>query len=294
MSLAILPSHAPVSRPAPPSRKPKLSLNTASLPSTFGKSTTGLRLDTPSIASPTSRNTFSNAYGSHHVSSPEAMTPHETTRPQKSRLCLDTSIPPTHQQPPRSASTDSCMSATSATSASTDSSISSVSTADSFSKPIPYRLPFNHRSILTNGPHGCLRHRKSFSSTRPMFPAPKKVSFRAPLTEDICNDVYTMAHSDIDSIPSISPSLETLPSGHGQYVQKHKQHLKSTALPIREANCGDKRDSSSEDESDSDVCPSTPVTRRSKRPREWVWTLGPINTITPPPSSSPVNEAPRL
>lgn len=287
MSLAILPSHAPVSRPTTPSRRPKLSLNTSSLPSTFGKSTTGLILDTPSIASPTVRNTFSNAYGSQHVISPEAVTPHDQVRP-KSRLCLDTSIPPTHQQPARSSSADSCMSATSATSASTDSSISSISTDDSYSRPIPYRLPFNHHSILTNGPHGCVRRRKSFSSTRPMFPSPKKVSFRAPLTEDIHNEVYTLAHSDIDSAPFSMTSLEPLPTGHGKYVQQHK---KNTTLPIREPNCGDKRDSSSEDDSDSDICPSTPVTRRSKRPREWVWTLGPINTITPPPSSSPVQES---
>jgi hypothetical protein len=197
MSLAILPSHTPVSRPTAPTKRPKLSLNTASLPSTFGKSTTGLRLDAPSIASPTARNTFSNAYGSQHVTSPEATTPHQDVRP-KSRLCLDTSVAPTHQHSARSSSTDSCMSATSATSASTESSISSTSTTDSFDKPIPYRLPFNHHSILTNGPHGCLRRRKSFSSTRPMFPSPKNVSFRAPLTEDIHNTIYTLAHSDID------------------------------------------------------------------------------------------------
>jgi hypothetical protein len=296
MSLAILPSHTPVSRPTAPIKRPKLSLNTASLPSTFGKSTTGLRLDGPSIASPTARNTFSNAYGSQHVLSPEAMTPHKDVR-IKSRLCLDTSVAPTHQHTARSSSTDSCVSATSATSASTESSTSSTSTTDSFNKPIPYRLPFNHHSILTNGPHGCLRRRKSFSSTRPMFPSPKKVSFRTPLTEDIHNNIYTLAHSDIDFTSSSETALETLPSGHGHYVQqqqrKHKRAAAAAALPIRTPTspaCGDKRDSSSEDDSDSDICPSTPITRKSKKPREWVWTLGPINQITPPPSSSPIED----
>ncbi|KAI5240036.1 hypothetical protein E4T43_06354 [Aureobasidium subglaciale] len=296
MSLAILPSHTPVTRPTASTRRPKLSLNTASLPSTFGKSTTGLRLDTPSIASPTARNTFSNAYGSQHVTSPEALKPHDHVR-QNSRLCLDTSVAPFHQQPSRSSSTDSCMSATSATSAtsvSTDSSISSLSTIDSFDKPIPYRLPFNHHSILTNGPHGCLRRRKSFSSTRPMFPSPKKVSFRAPLTEDIHNNVYTLAHSDIESASAPTTSLEPLPSGHGHYVQQQQKHKRAAILPIRTPSCGDKRDSSSEDDSDSDICPSTPITRRSKKPREWVWTLGPINTITPPPSSSPIDDSTQL
>lgn len=293
MSLAILPSHTPVSRPPAPTKRPKLSLNTASLPSTFGKSTTGLRLDAPSIASPTARNTFSNAYGSHHVTSPEALTPHHDVRP-KTRLCLDTSVTPTHQQTTRSSSTDSCMSATSATSASTESSISSTSTTDSFDKPVPYRLPFNHHSILTNSPHGCLRRRKSFSSTRPMFPSPKRVSFRAPLTEDIHNNIYTLAHSDIDFTLSSASALETLPSGHGHYVQQQQKHKRAAAaLPIRTPttpSCGDKRDSSSEEDSDSDICPSTPITRKSKKPREWVWTLGPIDQITPPPSSSPVED----
>ncbi|KAH0077653.1 hypothetical protein KCU96_g13717, partial [Aureobasidium melanogenum] len=141
------------------------------------------------------------------------------------------------------------------------------------------------------GPHGCIRRRKSFSSTRPMFPPPKKVSFRAPLTEDIRNEIYTLAQSDVESASSSTPTLESLPSGNGPYIQQQK-HNRAAALPIRtpaSPACGDKRDSS-EDESDSDICPSTPVTRRSKKPREWVWTLGPINQITPPPSSSPVDD----
>jgi hypothetical protein len=279
MSLGVLSSHAPASH-VPPARRPKLSLNTSSLPSTFGKSTTGLRLDAPLVASPTARNTFTNAYGSQHVTSPDTMPPRDHVRP-KSRLCLDTSVAPTHQHhPSRSSSADSCMSATSVTSVSTDSSLSSASTNDSFDTPIPYRLPFNHRSILTNGPRGCMRRHKSFSSTRPMFPSPKKVSFRTPLTEDIHNTVFILAHSDIESTHHPAPTLEPLPSGHGPYVQQQK--IKATTLPIRTPICGDKRDSSEEDDSDKDICPSTPVTRRNKKPREWVWTLGPLETVTPP------------
>jgi hypothetical protein len=128
-----------------------------------------------------------------------------------------------------------------------------------------------------------------------MFPSPKKVSFRAPLTEDIHNNIYTLAHSDIDFTSSSTSALETLPSGHGHYVQQQQKHKRAAAaaLPIRTPTspaCGDKRDSSSEDDSDSDICPSTPITRKSKKPREWVWTLGPINQITPPPSSSPIED----
>lgn len=45
----------------------------------------------------------------------------------------------------------------------------------------------------------------------------------------------------------------------------------------RSPHVGEKRESSDEDE-DSDICPSTPVTRRNKRRREWVWTLGPLKS----------------
>jgi hypothetical protein len=47
-------------------------------------------------------------------------------------------------------------------------------------------------------------------------------------------------------------------------------------LRIHSPKIGDKRDSSSE--SDSDSCPETPVAGPRKRRREWVWTLGPIPT----------------
>jgi hypothetical protein len=131
-----------------------------------------------------------------------------------------------------------------------------------------------------------------------MFPSPKKVSFRTLLTEDIHNTIYTLAHSDIDFASPSPSTLEPLPSGHGHYVSQQQKHKRAAAaaaaaLPIRTPTspaCGDKRDTSSEDDSDSDICPSTPITRKNKKPREWVWTLGPINQITPPPSSSPIDD----
>lgn len=39
---------------------------------------------------------------------------------------------------------------------------------------------------------------------------------------------------------------------------------------------GGKRDSSSDDENESDSCPATPVAGRRKRHRQWRWTLGPV------------------
>lgn len=131
-----------------------------------------------------------------------------------------------------------------------------------------------------------------------MFPAAKKVAFRAPLTEDIKTEKYTLRHSDIDSSMSTistlelsppSPDKETpQPAEQSSSSSAHKPEDKSAAgqeqepyapkpKPKRSSppRAGDKRDSSDE-EDDSDACPATPVAGRKKRHREWVWTLGPI------------------
>jgi hypothetical protein len=50
--------------------------------------------------------------------------------------------------------------------------------------------------------------------------------------------------------------------------------LNRSKVKGRSPRAGDKRDSSSE--SDSDAVPETPVAGRRKRRREWVWTLGPL------------------
>lgn len=295
MSLAVLP-HSPVNfhqqspaalscptrSSAGPPKRPKLTLNTSHLPLSLGKgNTTGRLLEPLSVASPTSRNTFQNAYG--------PLGPHsQPARPSASRANVPT--------PLRTSSTDSVVSLASATSVtsatSATSSISSASSADSSYPAVPYWLPYNTKSILTNGPIPRVRRGKSFSSTRPMFRVPKKVSFRTNLTEEIRTERYTMAHSDLESSTSsistlILPPLQypahddsTKPSvvDHGAEGGLAKtDELEKDSMPEqRSPHTGDKRESS--DEEDSDVCPSTPVTRMNKRPREWVWTLGPVKS----------------
>ncbi|GAB7350234.1 hypothetical protein MBLNU459_g0887t1 [Dothideomycetes sp. NU459] len=284
--------------PSAATKRPKLSLNTTSLPTSSGKSTTGLRLETLSVASPTSKNTFNNAYG-------HAATPGSTASPlSRPPLSVEPTRAPTHRsqapKPLRTSSSDSIVSSASSTSAasgiSASSSASSASSA-SFPLPPPYRLPFNNTSILTNGPLPRVRRKKSFTTTRPMFPSPKRVSFRAPLTEEIQTETYTLAHSDLDS----SWTISTLNSTHPQRDTIHPSKPTETSRSLQQdksengdldaksdpksPHIGDKRESSDEEE-DSDVCPATPVTRRSKRPREWVWTLGPIE-----PCSIPQKEA---
>jgi hypothetical protein len=55
-------------------------------------------------------------------------------------------------------------------------------------------------------------------------------------------------------------------------AKRRLPHRGRNRLKIRSPQTGDKRDSSSE--SDSDTCPETPVAGRRKLNRDWVWTLG--------------------
>lgn len=126
-----------------------------------------------------------------------------------------------------------------------------------------------------------------------MFPSSKKVSFRAPLTEEIRTEKYTMAHIDLESSSSTISSLNLPPpqmvlrgvsKGSGSRsdggatpheIPEDDEDSAQKSEP-RSPHTGDKRESSDED--DSDTCPTTPVTRHNKRRREWVWTLGPIKS----------------
>lgn len=292
MSLAVLPhtsvglpsSPAPLSYPSisstGPSKRPKLSLNTTQLPKSLGKSNTALRIETLSVASPTSRNTFQNAFGPLSAQPPSA-------RPPANRINTPT--------PLRASSSDSVISSASSTSTtSSEAYATSASSTDSLSPPVPYRLPYNNKSILTNGPLPRGRSRKSYTTTTmPMFSSPKKVSFKAPLTEEIHTVKYTMAHIDLESSSSSISTLNLPPPSlvlRGQAKtlalstksddtsdQQAKQDDSNNKIEPKTPSVGEKRESSDED--DSDTCPSTPVTRRNpKRRREWVWTLGPLKT----------------
>ena len=112
-----------------------------------------------------------------------------------------------------------------------------------------------------------------------MFPASKKVSFRAPLTETIWNIKFTMAHSDIDTsstpmkLEAPVPTLVTQSEEQVDVDDVEGSTRESVPLSIQ---TGEKRESSDED--DSDTCPVTPVAGRRKRHREWRWTLGVVES----------------
>jgi len=286
-------------RPASASQRPKLKLNTAQLPTTFGNKSTSLRLETLSVTSPTSRNTFSNAY------SPTPAQPRK--RPQlsidsiSSTTVLTQSLgnTPVQTTPVQTQSSDTPYPTSAADSISSTSSLSSTSTTDSTSsidRPVPYRVAFNIPSILVNGPMP--RQRRHNIPSRPMFPTPKRVCFRAQLTEDIHTIKYTVAHSELELAPDSNADLASPNRPSRTVVEKQidedvdcievietqQQKSSLSVLPTTSSSpprTGEKRDSSSDEEEDddennTDVCPVTPVAGRRKRRREWVWTLGPV------------------
>lgn len=92
-----------------------------------------------------------------------------------------------------------------------------------------------------------------------------------------------MRHSDIESSISTISTLELSPPDTDKQEElsegdAHKISTKSKGKKARSPQTGEKRESSDED--DSDTCPATPVAGRKKRSREWVWTLGPVETAS--------------
>ncbi|PSN63694.1 hypothetical protein BS50DRAFT_499485 [Corynespora cassiicola Philippines] len=290
-------------RPSAPQR-PKLHIDTQQL-RTFGKGSS-LRLDTLSAVSPTIRNTFSNAYEPTKTAAPTgpaapappaaAPAPAPATptagRPEKPRLSIDSNISSATSSTPTSASTLS-------------SALTSASSYESATITVPYKQPHNLTSILSNSPAKHLLPRK-MAPARPFFPAQKRVSFRTPLEEEIKTVRYTMAHSDIESSSSTLSSLASTDSDSSDKSLSSSVSAASSAAAISSKapsllspthpsgsssfsslelsprpngpRTGEKRDSSSSEESDSDSCPETPVAGRRKRRRDWRWTLGPIGS----------------
>lgn len=242
-------------------KKPKLSLQTASLPITFGKSTTGLSFALSTTASPTVLNTYNNAYNS-SPSTTSTSSPLKPSRPT-SRLV-------------------------------------SPYVASHASDSQPYQVPLGIRGILRNTPlpASSLR-RQSLSATnsagsvtgrRVFFPAPKRVSYRNPLEEEIRNVQFTARHydlsSDEESVPeTTSAEVEEESDGSsgasgssdedGAAGSPHLSRKRKSSRSHRQIRAVAIRDGFDQEEG-----PQTPVQGRRKRRREWRWTLGPLNEGT--------------
>ncbi|OJJ40623.1 hypothetical protein ASPWEDRAFT_22788 [Aspergillus wentii DTO 134E9] len=272
--------------------RPKLTLQTSSLPQTFGKSTTGLSLSfaAGATASPTVRNTFKNAYDVAHPPSATV----SPSRASSNKFCKPSSP---------------------------------YTTTNS-----PYQLPLGVRSILRNSPLEPSSRRRSGSvatnvanggstQRRVLFPAKKQVSYRQPLEEEIRTVRYTARHSDIvaeppkpreersdedsDTNSSLAPSDTSSSDDDAgtksslSKLERKKRKNMSAEKQIRAVALLD----GLEGDSYGSSTPQTPRQGRVKRRCEWRWTLGPLEKrdelislpqtplgTTPTISTPPVNQ----
>ncbi|KAL4891906.1 hypothetical protein BDV59DRAFT_60613 [Aspergillus ambiguus] len=258
-------------RPAVASR-PKLTLQTSSLPRTFGSSSTGLSLSLAggATASPTVRNTFKNAYdvplpSSATVSPSKSVTnrfskpssPYTTNNPYQLPLGLKSIL------------------------------------RNSPLEPTTRRQSI---SMATGTPNGLQAPRRVF------FPAKKQVSYRQPLEEEIHTVRYTARHSDLAAEPDPEPreagsdedsdsnSSLTLSDTStseddvgGERLERKKRKHQSANKQVRAVALMDRLDG--DDYSSDSATPQTPCQARSKRRCEWRWTLGPLEVRGGPNAS---------
>ncbi|KAL1851538.1 hypothetical protein Plec18167_002764 [Paecilomyces lecythidis] len=271
--LSTLPPAAPNGHGTGMSKRPKLSLQTTSLPITYGKSTTGLSLSLAAgnnTASPTVLNTFNNAYELMRSSTSAA----GDVSPSKGKI------------------------------------ISPYATGR-HKESVPYQLPLGVRSILRNSPIPASSRRQrsvsmtgnnmngSHSNRRLLFPASKQVSYRFPLEEEVKTVRFTARHSDIvdDSESGISDGSQS-DDGSVSHTSQSDSSSSSdedtttckTISPL--THCKRKRRKSAgiegrklqlsrlDGHSSGLESPQTPCQEHPKRRREWRWTLGPL-----PPSN---------
>ncbi|PGG99161.1 hypothetical protein GX51_06420 [Blastomyces parvus] len=259
-SISASPSHASSSG----SKRPKLSLQTSSLPTTFGKSTTALSLALSAgcASSPTVRNTFNNAYDGFR-------------RPASSSTA--------------GASSPKCSSRTGKRSSSYLCNYQGMD--DEIH--IPYKLPLGLRSILRNSPlhtssslrrpplaaQGSNGSGNGLGGRRVLFPAKRQVKYRCPLDEEIKTTRYTAKHSDLLSLDSPSgPSDVYTSSDEGEESDSSLSQPGSSSFsdddepmvpPASEENTRNNllNRNASEDDASSAVKNSTSAPAAVERPR---------------------------
>ncbi|QKX55689.1 uncharacterized protein TRUGW13939_02786 [Talaromyces rugulosus] len=249
-------------------KRPKLSLQTASLPIAFGKSSTGLAR-TCATASPTVRNTFNNAY--------------ETTRPLSTTDSPSPCRLSNNSKGPRYPSPFS----------------HHYRTSDA----APYQQPLGVRSILQNSPLKKMSVRRQSMSMsagaltenrRVLFPVKKQVTFHYQLEEEIRTVKFVARHSDLDSDSEPEPQAELESEGDtssdstGSHSDSHSssgeddgdiknplpQRKRRKSIPSeRKIRAAALRDGLNEDHYAASLT-TVSQTDRSKRRCKWRWTLG--------------------
>ncbi|KAF3389144.1 hypothetical protein F1880_004043 [Penicillium rolfsii] len=281
--------------------RPKLTLQTSSLPRTFGSSTTGLSLSfAAGTASPTVRNSFKIAYD---VASPASATSSPSSQaPPSLRFNSNKPISPYVHH--------------------------ANNNSNSFSYRSPYQLPLGVRSILRNSPLESTSRRRSGSisagtsgpggagARRVFFPAKKQVSYRNPLEEEIRTERYTAQHLDLlheeETIEAVQDEADPVPRETSpESVEDDDSDDSASLLSLSETSSASSDDVSPNNggvntslskterkkrrtmraerqvravalldgfdtDSYASSTPQTPRQGRVKRRREWKWTLGPI------------------
>ena len=256
--------------------RPKLTLQTSSLPMSFSTSSTGLSLSlaTGPTASPTVRNTFKNAYDVTYPSS-ATVSPSRSTGNRFSKP----SSPYTPSNP--------------------------------YQLPIGVKsilrnsyLESSKRRANSVGPSN------GSSGRRVFFPTKKQVSYRYPLEEEIKTVKYTAAHSDLvsdsesgscetssddDSDYSTSSlvSSDTTPSDEETNTSEKKKKKRKYRSNERQVRAVALMEGLKDPYSSQSQTPQTPRQGRLKRRREWRWTLGPLEEAgTATDSSQPGSDSP--
>ncbi|MCJ1339872.1 hypothetical protein MMC09_005164 [Bachmanniomyces sp. S44760] len=245
----------PYPNPTPSSRRPKLCLQTSTLPPPFArKSATALNIGLPGD-SPTIRNTYANAFEpaiSAGVSSPT------TSNAQIQQAASTTPTCRTPLSSTEQASTPS--SNVSSTTTSTSSDIYPSPSSHSHNHIPPYTLPHTARSILRNSPLPRRHLTLSATTSRPprrMFPPVKRVLFRESLAEVAPTPVVEASESESES------------SDSSEGKSKRRRGEKPSLSMTTNGNAVDETDAVED-------APSTPIQGRRKKRREWVWTLDPV------------------
>ncbi|KIW15714.1 hypothetical protein PV08_05764 [Exophiala spinifera] len=246
-------------------RRPKLSLQTSNLTPTFHASSGPVDMANKlGTTTPTTFNTFNNAFDLTFRPSPviSASSPVTPKRPQQKSI---------HK---------------------------SLSPTGTSQAPYTLSLPFGVRSILKNSPVPQYGPRCSTCSAgaspalpvpgrRAFFPALKKVTFRSNLEEEIVTREYILRHVDLSSSSEETNSSETEDSSSGSMdeAEEVKEMLsirvdecygrgrrKRKVRPVSETS------SESIDRGRDERSRSTSARRSKRKKRRWEWTLPPVQT----------------
>ncbi|KAK5044514.1 hypothetical protein LTR84_010725 [Exophiala bonariae] len=236
------------------SKRPKLSLKTSDLASTYVNSTTGRTdVNVHATTTPTNLNTFTNTFDLTYRPSPISTIP---------------SPGPTLSRRPTNLNTQS--------------------------SPYILNLPFGVYPILKNSPLSQSIRRPSLATAsaspriagrRIFFPAPKKVSFKPILEEEIVTTEYVTRHADLTSSDEDTTTSDS-DSSH-QTSDDRKDDTNRRIIRVDESSRGrNKRktmtafeSSPREDRGRSDRSRSTSERRTKRKKRRWEWTI--TETATP-------------